>query len=157
MQCGNRFDPLCNARNVRRLSMTSSPMIAPHTADLDVLIIEDNPLNIKLFARLLESEGFTTRTATSGEDGLRQAREHPPGVILLDINLPDISGIEVNQKLKADPTLARVPVVAVTAFTSNAYEEMRDAGGCDAFLTKPISIATFLMTMRAVAGRVEVL
>jgi two-component system cell cycle response regulator DivK len=113
-----------------------------------VLIVEDNELNMKLFHDLLESHGYHTIGTPSGIEALALARAHPPDLILMDIHLPDVSGLEVTGWIKGDPELCRIPVVAVTAFAMNGDEERIRQGGCEAYLSKPISIAKFMETVR---------
>ncbi len=114
-----------------------------------VLIVEDNELNMKLFHDLLESYGYDTMGTRSGIEALELARTHRPDLILMDIQLPDVSGLEVTKWIKADPDLHRIPVVAVTAFAMNGDEERIRQGGCEAYLSKPISIAKFMETVRS--------
>jgi len=113
-----------------------------------VLIVEDNELNMKLFYDLLESHGYDTIGTRSGIEALELARTYRPDLILMDIQLPDVSGLEVTKWIKDDPELHRIPVVAVTAFAMNGDEERIRQGGCEAYLSKPISIAKFLETVR---------
>ena len=113
-----------------------------------VLIVEDNELNLKLFHDLLESHGYDTMGTRSGIEALALARAHRPDLILMDIHLPDVSGLEVTRWIKDDPELCRIPVVAVTAFAMNGDEERIRQGGCEAYLSKPISIAKFMETVR---------
>jgi two-component system, cell cycle response regulator DivK len=113
-----------------------------------VLIVEDNELNLKLFHDLLESHGYDTMGTRSGIEALALARAHRPDLILMDIHLPDVSGLEVTRWIKGDPELCRIPVVAVTAFAMNGDEERIRQGGCEAYLSKPISIAKFMETVR---------
>lgn len=114
-----------------------------------VLIVEDNELNMKLFNDLLEASGRATLRARTGAGALALARERRPDLILLDIQLPDVSGLEVMRDLKSDSELERIPIVAVTAFAMKGDEEKIREGGCDAYLSKPISIAKFLETVNA--------
>jgi two-component system cell cycle response regulator DivK len=113
-----------------------------------VLIVEDNELNMKLFHDLLESHGYDTVGTHNGIDALELARTHRPDLILMDIHLPDVSGLEVTKWIKGDPELRRIPIVAVTAFAMNGDEERIRQGGCEAYLSKPISIAKFMETVR---------
>ena len=103
-----------------------------------VLIVEDNELNMKLFHDLLEAQGYETL----------ETREHKPDLILMDIQLPEISGLEVTKWLKEDEELAHIPVVAVTAFAMKGDEERIREGGCEAYISKPISVTHFLETIR---------
>jgi two-component system, cell cycle response regulator DivK len=113
-----------------------------------VLIVEDNELNMKLFHDLLESHGYDTMGTCNGIEAFALARAHRPDLILMDIQLPDVSGLEVTKWIKGDPQLRRIPVVAVTAFAMNGDEERIRQGGCEAYLSKPISIAKFMETVR---------
>ena len=113
-----------------------------------VLIVEDNELNMKLFHDLLEAHGYDTVGTRDGGEVLELARAHRPDLILMDIQLPKVSGLEVTKWIKADPELQRIPVVAVTAFAMRGDEERILQGGCEAYLSKPISIARFIETVR---------
>ncbi|MDZ4843364.1 MAG: response regulator [Hyphomicrobium aestuarii] len=117
-----------------------------------VLIVEDNELNMKLFHDLLDAHGFRTVQTRSGLDALALARLHKPDVILMDIQLPEVSGLEVTRWLKDDDELCRIPVIAVTAFAMKGDENRIRAGGCQAYISKPISVVTFLETVRRFAG-----
>ncbi|MBX9925113.1 MAG: response regulator [Hyphomicrobiaceae bacterium] len=117
-----------------------------------VLIVEDNELNMKLFHDLLDAHGFRTVQTRSGLDALALARKHRPDVILMDIQLPEVSGLEVTRWLKDDDELCRIPVIAVTAFAMKGDEDRIRAGGCQAYISKPISVLTFLETVRRFAG-----
>ncbi|MCK0197592.1 response regulator [Ancylobacter sp. 6x-1] len=113
-----------------------------------VMIVEDNELNMKLFHDLLEAHGYATVETRSGVEAVELARRHRPDLILMDIQLPERSGLEVTRELKADPELRAIPVVAVTAFAMKGDEERIREGGCEAYLSKPISVAKFLETVR---------
>jgi len=113
-----------------------------------VLIVEDNELNMKLFHDLLEAQGYETLETREGLSALSMAREHRPDLILMDIQLPEISGLEVTKWLKEDEDLASIPVVAVTAFAMKGDEERIREGGCEAYISKPISVSHFLDTIR---------
>jgi two-component system cell cycle response regulator DivK len=112
-----------------------------------VLIVEDNDLNMKLFHDLLEAHGYETLQTKDGMEAVKLAREHRPDLILMDIQLPEISGLEVTKWLKEDPDLRRIPIVAVTAFAMKGDEEKIRQGGCEAYIAKPISVAKFLETV----------
>jgi two-component system cell cycle response regulator DivK len=109
-----------------------------------ILIVEDNDLNMKLFNDLLQAHGYNTLQSMEGCDVMSLAHEHKPDLILMDIKLPGISGLEVTKMLKADNDLKSIPVIAVTAFAMKGDEEKIRDGGCDEFVTKPISIPTLL-------------
>ena len=113
-----------------------------------VLIVEDNELNMKLFADLLEAHGFATLRTGNGLDAIDLARAHRPDLIIMDIQLPEVSGLEVTRWIKEDPDLRPIPVIAVTAFAMKGDEERIREGGCEAYLSKPISVAKFLETVR---------
>ena len=117
-----------------------------------VLIVEDNELNMKLFHDLLEAQGYETLETREGLAALSLAREHRPDLILMDIQLPEISGLEVTKWLKEDDDLAHIPVVVVTAFAMKGDEERIREGGCESYISKPISIGTFLETVRRYLG-----
>src|ERR1700743_2747090 len=117
-----------------------------------VLIVEDNELNMKLFHDLLDAQGYETLQTREGLAALALAREHRPDLILMDIQLPEISGLEVTKWLKEDEDLAYIPVVAVTAFAMKGDEERIREGGCEAYISKPISVVSFLDTVRRFIG-----
>jgi two-component system cell cycle response regulator DivK len=113
-----------------------------------VLIVEDNELNMKLFNDLLEAHGYATIQTKSGVEAVELARRHRPNLILMDIQLPEVSGLEVTQWLKDDDELRTIPIIAITAFAMKGDEEKIRQGGCEAYLSKPISVAKFLETVR---------
>jgi two-component system, cell cycle response regulator DivK len=112
-----------------------------------VLIVEDNELNMKLFHDLLEAHGYGTVGTRNGIEALDLARKHRPDLILMDIQLPEVSGLEVTKWLKDDPDLKAIPVVAVTAFAMKGDEQKIRDGGCEAYIAKPISVASFMSTV----------
>jgi two-component system, cell cycle response regulator DivK len=112
-----------------------------------VLIVEDNDLNMKLFNDLLEAHGYRTLQTRDGVEALRMARQHRPDLILMDIQLPEVSGLEVTKWLKEDNDLRAIPVIAVTAFAMKGDEEKIRNGGCEAYIAKPISVAGFMRTI----------
>jgi two-component system cell cycle response regulator DivK len=112
-----------------------------------VLIVEDNDLNMKLFHDLLEAHGYTIVGTRNGIGAVDLARSHRPDLILMDIRLPDVSGLEVTKWIKDDPELRAIPVIAVTAFAMKGDEERIRQGGCEAYLSKPISVAKFIETV----------
>jgi two-component system, cell cycle response regulator DivK len=117
-----------------------------------VLIVEDNELNMKLFHDLLEANGYDIIETRSGIDVMNLTRTHRPDLILMDIQLPEVSGLEVTRWLKDDDDLKSIPVVAITAFAMKGDEERIRQGGCEAYLSKPISVAKFLETVRSFLG-----
>jgi len=117
-----------------------------------VLIVEDNELNMKLFRDLLEAHGYQVIGTNRGTDALDLVRRHRPDLILMDIQLPEVSGLDVTRWIKADPDLRAIPVVAVTAFAMKGDEERIREGGCEAYISKPISVSHFLDTIRKFLG-----
>ncbi len=117
-----------------------------------VMIVEDNDLNMKLFHDLLDAHGYQTLQTRNGMEALSLAREHVPDLILMDIQLPEVSGLEVTKWLKDDDKLRSIPVVAVTAFAMKGDEERIREGGCEAYISKPISVSKFMDTVRQFIG-----
>ena len=117
-----------------------------------VLIVEDNELNMKLFNDLLEAHGYTTLQTKDGLEALQIARLHRPDLILMDIQLPEVSGLEITKRLKADEDLRAIPVVAVTAFAMQGDEAKIRRACCDGYMTKPISIAGFMQIVAQYSG-----
>ncbi len=124
-----------------------------NNSDKVVLVVEDNAANMRFCQALLEGQGYIVLQATYGIQGLRMAREHRPDLILMDMQLPDISGLEVTKRLKEDKTLKSIPVIAVTVFSLNSEEERCLAGGCDGFISKPISIPDLMQTVEHLLDR----
>src|SRR5262249_16402041 len=129
-----------------------APVPRTSTMSKTVMIVEDNELNMKLFHDLLEAHGYDTVATRNGIEALDLARKHRPDLILMDIQLPEVSGLEVTKWLKEDPELKAIPVVAVTAFAMKGDEERIREGGCEAYLSKPISVAKFIETIRRFLG-----
>jgi two-component system cell cycle response regulator DivK len=117
-----------------------------------VLIVEDNELNMKLFRDLLEAHGYKTLQTRNGIEALSLARAHRPDLILMDIQLPEVSGLDVTKWLKEDENLRDIPVIAVTAFAMKGDEERIREGGCEAYISKPITVSMFLNTVRQFIG-----
>jgi two-component system cell cycle response regulator DivK len=113
-----------------------------------ILIVEDNELNMKLFDDLLGAHGYETIKTRDGTKVVELAREHKPDLIIMDIQLPEISGLEVTARLKAEADLKAIPVVAVTAFAMKGDEEKIRQGGCEDYVSKPISIVEFIKTVQ---------
>src|SRR5262252_7224973 len=112
-----------------------------------VLIVEDNDLNMKLFNDLLVAHGYGTLQTKDGVEALSLARQHRPDLILMDIQLPDVSGLQITQWIKEDAELCTIPVIAVTAFAMKGDEEKMRDGGCEAYIAKPISVTSFWRTV----------
>ena len=117
-----------------------------------VLIVEDNELNMKLFHDLLEAHGYHTLQSRNGFDAMDIARADRPDLILMDIQLPEVSGLEVTKWLKEDDELHVIPVIAVTAFAMKGDEERIRQGGCEAYVSKPISVPKFIETIKTYLG-----
>lgn len=113
-----------------------------------ILIVEDNEKNMKLARDVLQSKGYETLEAITGEDGVRIAIERKPDLVLMDIQLPGINGIEALRQVRADPGCARIPVVAFTASVTPTDRSQISAAGFDGFLSKPINLKEFLETVK---------
>ena len=117
-----------------------------------VLIVEDNEKNMKLARDVLQVRGYQTIEAVTGEDGVRLALERKPDLVLMDIQLPDISGIEVLRRIRADAATAHIPIAALTASVTPTNRGEITAAGFDAFLSKPINLKEFLETVQRLTG-----
>ena len=118
-----------------------------------ILIVEDNEKNLKLVRDVLQVKGYATIEAGNAEDGIALARERSPDLILMDIQLPGMNGIEARKVLRADPSTARIPVIAVTASVMQQDRAMIMDAGFDAYVSKPISLKEFLDTVRTLLDR----
>jgi two-component system cell cycle response regulator DivK len=166
-RCGNRGCRIASPQRLRFLSggarvMDKSVAFEAGSMTLDdakpevdtdrpvrkkVLIVEDNELNMKLFNDLLVAHGYGTLQTKDGVEALALARQHRPDLILMDIQLPEVSGLQVTQWIKEDADLRMIPVIAVTAFAMKGDEEKMRNGGCEAYIAKPISVTSFLQTV----------
>ncbi len=113
-----------------------------------VLIVEDNELNMKLFHDLLEAHGIDTMQTREGKRAFDIAKEYLPDLIIMDIQLPEISGLEITKQLKQDDDLKSVPVIAVTAFAMKGDEQKIREGGCEDYISKPISVSSFIEVVK---------
>jgi two-component system cell cycle response regulator DivK len=113
-----------------------------------VLIVEDNDKNMKLARDVLQAKGYQTLEAVTGEDGVKLAREKLPDLVLMDIQLPGISGIEAFRQIRGDAKTSRIPVVALTASVTPTDRSAINAAGFDAFVSKPINLKEFLDTVK---------
>jgi two-component system, cell cycle response regulator DivK len=120
-----------------------------------ILIVEDNDLNLKLFRDLLTAHGYETIETKEGLEAITLTRAERPDLILMDIQLPEISGLDVTRRLKAEEAIKSIPIIAVTAFAMKDDEEKILAAGCQAYISKPISIVPFLNTVRRFLGEEE--
>lgn len=112
-----------------------------------ILIVEDNALNIKLFCDLLDAHGHETKAVTDSRQALETAQGFAPDLVITDIQLPHISGLELIRLLRADEKLAHVPIMAVTAYATGADEDRAREIGAQAYVAKPISVARFVQTV----------
>ncbi len=141
------------AMTYQQTRLGTEPGAQPMRASMkSVLIVEDNELNMKLFHDLLSAHGYQTILTRHGLDAISLARTHRPNLILMDIQLPEISGLEVTRWLKEDDDLKNIPVIAVTAYAMKGDEERIRSGGCEAYVSKPISVSMFLETVRRFIG-----
>lgn len=113
-----------------------------------VLIVEDNELNMKLFHDLLEAHGYRILQTKDGMEALRLARLHKPDLILMDIQLPGLDGYEATRRIKANPALRQIPIIAVTSYALSGDDVKALAAGCDAYVTKPFSPRALLAKIR---------
>src|ERR1700720_1522955 len=114
-----------------------------------VLVVEDPPANMKLAVFLLQSAGHTVLTAADAEAGLTLARDEQPHLILMDIQLPGMDGLEATALLKRDDATRAIPVIALTALAMKGDEERIRAAGCDGYIAKPMRYQEFLVTIAA--------
>jgi CheY-like chemotaxis protein len=121
-------------------------------ADKPILIVDDNPANMKLAAFVLQSRGFTVRTASNAKEALVEIASFPPRLVLMDIQLPDIDGLELTRRLKAEPATRGIIIVAVTAYAMAGDEEKARRAGCDGYVTKPIDTRTLAATVGRYLG-----
>jgi two-component system, cell cycle response regulator DivK len=119
-------------------------MIGPEAEGKFVLIVEDNPLNMKLFSAMVAAQGFGVLQATNGRRGLDMAHQHHPDLIIMDVNLPGMSGLEVTHSLKTDEDTSEIPIVITTAYGLGPDDPAVRASGCDGFMAKPIAVSEFL-------------
>jgi two-component system cell cycle response regulator DivK len=109
-----------------------------------VLVVEDNELNLKLFCDLLRAHGYETAPVRDGREAVATARSFAPDLVITDIQLPHISGLDIIGRMKGDATLKAVPIMAVTAYAGRDDEERIRAAGADSYVSKPISLARFM-------------
>ena len=114
-----------------------------------VLVVEDNELNLKLFCDLLRAHGYVAEPVRDGRQALARARELRPDLIIMDIQLPHVSGLELIETIKADAELAAVPIMAVTAYAAKGDEERIRAAGAEAYVSKPVPVSRFMEAVRA--------
>ncbi len=128
-------------------------MVAEARMAKRILVVEDNDLNRRLFCDVLKSQGYTVEPVADGLEALDRARQFVPDLIIMDIQLPNISGLELIEGAKADPVLRPVPVLAVTAYAGKGDEErIRDAGA-EGYLAKPVSIGPFMAAVKGLLDK----
>jgi len=120
--------------------------------DAQVLVVEDNEKNMKLFRDVLEASGYRLLEATTGERAVELAAEHQPNLVLMDIQLPDIDGVEALARLRADARTASIPVVALTAQAMHGDRERFLDAGFDAYISKPVDVVEFVKTVKEHCG-----
>lgn len=114
-----------------------------------IQIVEDNELNLKLFCDLLRAHGFEVEPVRDGRDALERAQSFAPDLVIMDIQMPHISGLELIERLKREPELAQVPVLAVTAYAAKGDEERIRGAGAQGYVSKPISVMKFVEAVRS--------
>ncbi|KCZ46403.1 MULTISPECIES: response regulator [unclassified Hyphomonas] len=114
-----------------------------------VLVVEDNELNMRLFCDLLDAYGYETYQCRDGAKAVEIARREQPDLIIMDIQLPEVSGLDITRWLKDDEKVAHIPVLAVTAFAMRADEQRVREAGCEGYLSKPIQIMTFIKAVES--------
>ena len=118
-----------------------------------ILVVDDNPTNLKLASELLEMEGYEVLRASDAEEAQSILGEARPELILMDIALPGMDGLELTRKLKSTPGLAHIPIIALSAFAMKGDEEKALASGCDGYITKPINTRTFPAQVKLHLGK----
>ncbi len=114
-----------------------------------VLVVEDNELNLKLFCDLLRAHGFSAEPVSDGREAVAKAREIAPDLVVMDIQMPHVTGLELIREMKVDSRLRAIPIMAVTAYAGREDEERIRAAGANAYVSKPISLARFMAEVRA--------
>jgi two-component system, cell cycle response regulator DivK len=126
------------------VAIPEPPQAARGRARPCVLIVEDDPLNMKLFSAMVGSQGYDVLQAVDGHSALELARRHHPDLIIMDLKLPDMSGLDVTRSLKADAATRDIAIVATTAHALRGDEEVIQASGCDGYMAKPIAVSDLL-------------
>jgi len=114
-----------------------------------VLVVEDNELNLKLFCDLLRAHDYVAEPVRDGREAVQRAREFAPDLVIMDIQLPNVNGLELIEMLKADEQLKPIPIMAVTAYAGKGDEERIRAAGAEAYVSKPISVTRFVESVEA--------
>jgi two-component system cell cycle response regulator DivK len=150
----NEVPQLAHVPQTPELDPTAAPTREPQAATngtrgtnqmtKTVLIAEDNDLNLKLFNDLLQIRGYRTILVRDGTKVVETLRESPADLVLMDIQLPGISGLDITKLIKADEQLKNIPIIAVTAYAMKGDEQKIRDGGCDAYISKPITVPVFM-------------
>jgi len=137
-----------DGRRTGQVKMAEGALPTDGTKQKTILIVEANEMNMKIFNDLLETHDYNILQTRNGMDALRMARENKPDLILMDIQLSEVSGLEVTKWIKEDENIRSIPVIAVTAFAMKGDEERIREGGCETYIIKPISVSHFLETIQ---------
>ncbi len=138
-------DPVVRLYGLIKFGMSSNPItLGTKMENRKILVIEDNELNMKLMHGVLRIDNYQLIEAFDAETGIRLARQHRPFLILMDIQLPGMDGLQATRIIKADSDLKNIPVVAITGFAMQGDEEKAIASGCDGYITKPFDIQELL-------------
>ena len=135
------------------MEISEPSSVLPASTRGNVLIVEDNPLNMKLFSAMVGSQGYDVLQAGDGRAALDLARRHHPNLIIMDLQLPDMSGLDVTRMLKADDDTRDIAIIATTAYALRGDEEKIRASGCDGYMAKPIAVSNLLDLIDALITR----
>ena len=135
------------------MEISEPSSVLPASTRGSVLIVEDNPLNMKLFSAMVGSQGYDVLQAGDGRAALDLARRHRPNLIIMDLQLPDMSGLDVTRMLKADDDTRDIAIIATTAYALRGDEEKIRASGCDGYMAKPIAVSNLLDLIDALITR----
>ena len=135
------------------MEISEPSSVLPASARGCVLIVEDNPLNMKLFSAMVGSQGYDVLQAGDGRAALDLARRHHPNLIIMELQLPDMSGLDVTRMLKADDDTRDIAIIATTAYALRGDEEKIRASGCDGYMAKPIAVSNLLDLIDALITR----
>ena len=135
------------------MAIPEPPAAVPGNARPRVLIVEDDPLNMRLFCAMVDSQGYDVLQAHDGRSALELARQHQPDLIIMDLRLPDMSGLDVTRSLKADAATRDIAIVATTAHAVRGDERNIRASGCDGYMAKPIAVSQLLDLIEALLTR----
>ena len=117
-----------------------------------ILVVEDNELNLRLFCDLLNAHGYSAHPVRDGRDALERAREVSPDLIIMDIQLPEVSGLDLTRWIKDDAAINQIPIMAVTAFAMRQDERLVREAGCEAYMSKPIQMSAFINEVKKLTG-----